>query len=436
MNSKYCTFYSYKGGSGRTTTLLNTTKHLTDVLNVTKEHPILLIDADLESAGLTYFFNCSKKFTSRFSFTIHAEDFMNHPNGFFSGFIKENTFGTSKETLVSCDDIASLIAEIHKSIDVKRLFSGVRVRQTTYKILKTIVEAKRKIEKNENGVDITDNDVYFARTYELSVLLGKLDSVSGNNPQDVELAKREVIEEFLPADGMVDVSKFFGRPYGSVKFIGVDVAFNGSHSSISNETAMRNKSLITAECGKKGFTTILFDCGSGVQSTAHVLNHISDVIVYCMRPTLQFALGTLNQLDTYRECLAQIATIKNELAKNRGEHDDKKSVILLPTAVPYDNEDTKNLQADSFDKIGRISKMFSDFVDDTFCSYNTSLKEVALFKWREHILGVPPVKSERFGEEIPQGIELYSVYDSNMPLDARNAYSTYKLLAERICYNS
>ena len=45
------TFYSYKGGSGRTTTLLNTTKHLIDKMGASPQKPILLVDSDLESAG-------------------------------------------------------------------------------------------------------------------------------------------------------------------------------------------------------------------------------------------------------------------------------------------------------------------------------------------------------------------------------------------------
>ena len=66
------TFYSYKGGSGRTTTLLNTTKHLIDELGANAEKPILLVDADLESAGLTYFFNAQEKFTDLFPKSIHT----------------------------------------------------------------------------------------------------------------------------------------------------------------------------------------------------------------------------------------------------------------------------------------------------------------------------------------------------------------------------
>ena len=56
------TFYSYKGGSGRSTTLLNTVKCLIKDLDADPEHPILVVDADLESAGLTYYFGFQDKF--------------------------------------------------------------------------------------------------------------------------------------------------------------------------------------------------------------------------------------------------------------------------------------------------------------------------------------------------------------------------------------
>ena len=47
--TKCYTFYSYKGGSGRSTTAVNTVGHLIDVLGADSSHPILIVDADLES---------------------------------------------------------------------------------------------------------------------------------------------------------------------------------------------------------------------------------------------------------------------------------------------------------------------------------------------------------------------------------------------------
>ena len=68
--AKCFSFYSYKGGSGRSTTCVNTLLHLIRKMNAGPQHPILLVDTDLESAGLTYFFGCQKKFTARLSGAI------------------------------------------------------------------------------------------------------------------------------------------------------------------------------------------------------------------------------------------------------------------------------------------------------------------------------------------------------------------------------
>lgn len=51
------TFFSYKGGSGRSTTTVNTLPYVAHILNASNESPILLVDMDFDSAGLTYFFN-------------------------------------------------------------------------------------------------------------------------------------------------------------------------------------------------------------------------------------------------------------------------------------------------------------------------------------------------------------------------------------------
>lgn len=440
MNAKCYTFYSYKGGSGRTTTLLNTTKHLAEMLGTSKEHPILLVDADLESAGLTYFFNCETKFTARFNCTLHAEAFLNRPREVLTGIVGDNTFGISRERLVPCKSIATRLSRLYHTMEVDELFAEVSLRATTAQIFEGIVSVLEKCEEVKYDPNaMSEDDVYISKNYEASRLFRQLGSVDSKDP-DAAAKKRLMIENFLPTDGMVDVSHYFGLPEGSVKFIGADVAYTGKHASINNLTAAANKRVMASECSKQGFSTILFDCGAGVQSSAHVLNHISDVLVYCMRPTLQFVSGTFVQLERYRVPLQDITDHKREKSEDKGLDCEKKSVILLPTAVPYSSEESTNLQYDSFERIARMANnAFSDFVDNTFCSYDKSLKEVSLFKWREHILGTKPVSSnkliEQMSETIRKSIEPYCSFDS-MPDDAKNAYLTYRLLAERLCYNT
>lgn len=47
-------FFSYKGGSGRTSMLYNTVSYLVEELNATPDNPIVLIDLDIDSKGLSY----------------------------------------------------------------------------------------------------------------------------------------------------------------------------------------------------------------------------------------------------------------------------------------------------------------------------------------------------------------------------------------------
>ena len=47
-------FFSYKGGAGRTSLLYNTLPFLAEELNATENEPIIVLDLDLDSQGLTY----------------------------------------------------------------------------------------------------------------------------------------------------------------------------------------------------------------------------------------------------------------------------------------------------------------------------------------------------------------------------------------------
>lgn len=47
-------FFSYKGGSGRTSLLYNTVPFLADELKATSEEPIIILDLDIDSKGLSF----------------------------------------------------------------------------------------------------------------------------------------------------------------------------------------------------------------------------------------------------------------------------------------------------------------------------------------------------------------------------------------------
>lgn len=60
---KSVAFYSYKGGSGRSTACVNFTYFFAKDVNATVDNPIIIVDCDIDSAGLTYLLqkNCKNK---------------------------------------------------------------------------------------------------------------------------------------------------------------------------------------------------------------------------------------------------------------------------------------------------------------------------------------------------------------------------------------
>ena len=55
-------FYSYKGGSGRSTTCWNTVERLLQEVTPTREHPFVIIDTDIESRGSTVLYGAEEDF--------------------------------------------------------------------------------------------------------------------------------------------------------------------------------------------------------------------------------------------------------------------------------------------------------------------------------------------------------------------------------------
>jgi len=55
-------FYSYKGGAGRSTTSWNTIERLVHLMNPTPENPFIIMDTDIESAGSTILYNATSDF--------------------------------------------------------------------------------------------------------------------------------------------------------------------------------------------------------------------------------------------------------------------------------------------------------------------------------------------------------------------------------------
>lgn len=430
--TKCFTFYSYKGGSGRSVASVNTIKHLIAQMDISPEHPLLLVDADLESAGLTYFFKCENKFTDDFLESIHTTKILSSVSDTLEGVNGRVVFGSTVDAYDPLDatllgNLKGIFKDEFNSELIDEVFTDILIARTELRMFRRIVECHVLQQKLgwERMKSEQRKNFEIVRNYDLRKLMDQLVAVQKTNESQKTERKYDILHDFLPAAKFVDISCYFDCEANTIKFLGADVKYQG-------EQIMRNDATdaifqLLDLCSDAGYYAAVFDSGAGVQSTAHVLHSVSDVIVYCMRPTRQFIDGTRMQLYNYSELLKAVQD-----SKNSGTHPQQKTVILLPTAVPP-YRDGDSLCTESFAQIQRVAELFSEFLDSTFCTPQSALNEVGLFKWREAILGTKPFRF--LDQELQDTLMQYALLET-MPEDAQNAYQTYKLLAERIFINS
>lgn len=293
------TFFSYKGGSGRSTTCLNTLPFLADYLGAYSGTPILLLDMDIESAGMTYLLN---------------------QQDFFRGDVFD-------------------VKELLKS---DRRFSTERVQ---------------------------------------------------------DISKHELLSKFVPVGKRLGLDDDY-----AVRFLGVNDQSPQINKQNIGALAERSIGDLHAFSSNNGIKAIIMDSAAGDQDSATTAIGISDKVVFCMRPTKQFRVGTFNYLTR----------LKNRL----GSSGEDIEIILLPTVVPADANinGISQLNASISDIEDRISRLGGLNVNDTFvCSSKTfGINEVARFKWQEEIL----FKLKASGTDL--------VTDENI------AYQRYMKLAEII----
>ncbi|MBE6131374.1 MAG: hypothetical protein E7183_06595 [Erysipelotrichaceae bacterium] len=216
---KQITFFSYKGGSGRTTTLFNTLPFLAKECNATKDHPLIIFDMDYRSAGITILFGEQDKYLAK-----DVEDF-------------ENGKKRSVQYIL---------------FDKERDF---------------FVE------------DFEDLKKHFA------VAVGNRAGVEDND---------------------------------SILLIGANIHLEANEVS-SKENNYRLGEMVE-QLEELGASCIVYDSPAGTQISANSSVDNSDVIVCCMRPSYQFRETTFDYLGNY--------------VHNNAANVNKRSFILLPTAVP------------------------------------------------------------------------------------------------------
>lgn len=379
--TKCYTFYSYKGGSGRSTTSVNTVKHLIGELGANKDHPILIVDADLESAGLTYFFGCENKFTDWFTDSIHTTKLFTQASSALDGENADLIFGVDDpdafSPVSSNNAICDALKKKFNPEDVDAALKGLELLSSETDLLYRIV----RVNFENNPTTVQQN---IKKSYKVESFISELGRIERDASRSVEKKKEDklrAMRAFLPASGFVDVSERFGVEEGTVKFLGADVHYEGAQILQSENTvdAIRELQYL---CNSHGYAAIVFDSGAGVQSSAAALQETSHVLIYCMRPTVQFRHGTRTQIANYKKKLEEAL----ELNMADGEvTEDSKIVILLPTAVPMSSKNSEWVD-EAFKGIRGIVTAFPNLIDGSFCTKDDCLNEVELFKWKEEIL--------------------------------------------------
>lgn len=454
QRAKCFSFYSYKGGSGRSTTCVNTVLHLIQELKADPNHPLLLVDSDLESAGLTYFFDCEKKFSSlsinttmllRSNTALFSEDTAPWVMGDISSFPTKT---------VSKDVIGDLTNMGEEDADI--LLRDIPIYRPESKVLNSIVKSYVLCKKYEQSrsddqtsrvnvfrqIRLSDRDIMINDDYSIDKLLTNLRTIQNKknilSQEELIKKKRESLVRFLPATQFVDISDYFQCAPGTVRFLGVVLNYQDEQILRNDATNVIKKLL--SRCGAAGYRAVVFDSSAGVQSTAHALHAVSDVMVYCLRPSQQFIKGTAKQLDNYRSSLHRH---KEELKQERSYYTredstnaEKKPIIILPTVVP-NNDEYAALRDDSFEEIRMrlLPDSYRELIDDTFCTLQTALNEIEYFKWREQILGVPDIhkKTNKVASVVNQFADEKGVLSQQ---DTASAYRVYQLLATRLLQNS
>ncbi len=264
-------FFSYKGGSGRSSALVNIIPFLAKQLGATGDNPVVLLDMDVDSTGLTYLLHQGNKLQNHLSIQKIMMDGIPGGNNY------------------------------QKRLQEHPFFSG---------LLKVGTE-----------FGLEDNIVLL-----------------------------------LPAEAGVAVGK------------------DGTNRNITNRDSGQIAK-ITDICERYECAAIVFDSSAGDQETATVSNSRADVIVCCMRPTIQFQEGTMDYFNRM-----------NRIVHNR-------DVILLPNAVSREavEVDGKMYPISAKNRIvDEFNKTFPDTGNkihlDALVGDHFGIPLVKRFLWQETIL--------------------------------------------------
>ena len=213
-----------------------------------------------------------------------------------------------------------------------------------------------------------------------------------------DITDHPLYKKFVPVGNLLGLSC-----NEAVMFLGVDDSSErldkSKHSGIMEEVMHK----LCSFASNYNVRAIVMDSAAGDQFSAKLAVDISDKIVFCMRPTHQFRIGTFNYLK--------------KLSAKYGKAGGDKTIILLPTVVPQDAEieGKSQLQASVDDIKERIDAIPNLDINNSFVQKERfGINEVTRFKWKEGVL----YKISKEGELKP---------------DEKAGYEAYKALAKTIC---
>ena len=283
-------FFSYKGGSGRSSTLINIIPFLVKELKADHSRPIILLDMDIDSTGLTYLL---------------------HQGG-----------------------------KVGTGLSIQRIM---------------------------------------------------VDGVPGGNNFQRRLEEHQFFSNLLK------VGSEFRCEDGAVLLLpaeaGVSVGKDGTNKNMTNRDSSHIEKIIDV-CERYDCAAIVFDSSAGDQDTANVSNSKADVIVCCLRPTIQFQEGTL---DYFKRM--------SRIIRNR-------DVILLPNAVSRVNTNVdgkmypitaKNRIIDAFDN--NFPETGNTIHFDAMTGSHFGIPLVRRFLWQEAILA--NLDQETLTEDEKEAAEMY-----------------------------
>lgn len=336
--TKVISFYSFKGGSGRTVCTANIIPLLAKELEASKESPILVLDMDLDSAGLTHLLELYDKFENsqwNTSSLVNADIRLNISKN------RDIFFHKDKKNPIPEDVLSTLKQKnlTQKNFDILK---KVKIRDSI------INELKNEIEK--------DNSEHFLKN-----LVTRLNILK----TDEEVIQK--IEDSIPAVGIVDISKLIHCPQNSVFFMGTEQVRMDSSVEVQGNS-MQNMIDLIDFCEEENYRAIIIDSSSGRQNSAILTHKISDLVVYCLRLTNQFKIGTKLQLKYLND--------------NLKDDEEMPNIIVLPTAVP--EKDYKNMKRSALNYLYLMSSINEEKIINEFIE--NGIPEVESFKWQECIL--------------------------------------------------